>query len=125
MKMKSTIRVMVNEIKKRKRELRVAAMRHERAFAKSYTEISDNFTSGRAKVLLVGGGLVVAYWATRFLILRKGKSPEIRDDIQSKDVKMTRQTDNEILNLIKEKIALFLVDLAQDLIREAIKKIDK
>lgn len=117
---------MIDEIRKRKRELRLTADRHEKALKSSYQEISEDFLSGRAKMLMIGGGLAVTYWLLRLLILGKDKSrKEIPADDNKNERKITKHTDNEILNLIKEKTALFLVDLAQQVIVESIRKIDK
>jgi len=48
-----------------------------------------------------------------------------KDKRKKKEQALTRQSDNEIMNIIKERSALFLIDLAQDVITQAIKKLDK
>ena len=119
---------MIDEIRKRKRELRITADRHEKALKNSYQEISEDLLTGRAKMLMIGGGLAVTYWLVRLLILDRDKgksSKEIPADDIKNEHKITKHTDNEILNLIKEKTALFLVDLAQQVIIESIRKIEK
>ncbi|MFC2124393.1 hypothetical protein ACFLU5_06245 [Bacteroidota bacterium] len=116
---------MVEEIKNKKKQLRVANMRHEKALANEYNEISENLTSGKAKILMIGGGIAISYWVIRMLISKKRGTSERVDKGKKKGKSLTRQTDNEILNVIKERIALFLVDLAQDVLTEAIKKLDK
>ena len=116
---------MIDEIKHKKRQLRVAGMRHERALAKEYDEMSENLTSGKAKILMIGGGLAVSYWVIRMLISKKQGSKDSRDNGKGKGKSLTRRTDNEIVNVIKERVALFLVDLAQDVLTETIKKLNK
>jgi len=116
---------MVREIKNRKREIRIANRRHEKALIGEYNTISDNLSSGKAKVFLIGGGLAISYWLVRSLVTKKTASKDSGKKLKGKDKSLIRKTDNEILNIIQERVALFLVDLAQDVISEAIKKLDK
>ena len=116
---------MVDEIKHKKRQLRVAAMRYERAFAKEYEEISENLTSGKAKILMIGGGLALSYWVVRMLISKNQGLKDSLDNGKGNEKSLTKRTENEIANVIKERVALFLVDVAQDVLTEAIKKLNK
>ena len=115
------------EIRHKKRQLRVAGLRHERALSKEIDEISESLTSSKAKILMIGGGLAISYWLVRSFVSKKSdlKDSGKKGKGKGKGKSLTGQTDNEIVNVIKERVALFLVDLAQDILTETIKKLDK
>ena len=116
---------MVEEIKNKKKQLRLANRRYEKALSDEYEEITDNLSSGKAKILMIGGGLAISYWVARMLISRRQDITKGKGKSKKKEKALTRQSDNEIINVIKERTALFLIDLAQDVITQAIKKLDK